>query len=206
MSVDAPALKPRPPPHAHDSGPARRYIGAPKATKGKFQRLRQRRRRVEARLPAGRASGVVQRRRPSPAAAVTFYGLLAVKRTATEADIKPPIASWPALAPRCQPRSRRHHDVPATGRAYEVPGDPNSAAATTPGSSSRRRRRPPNAPLTADYWRPPPPLRLAFHVRLLAGGRFHARDSRLAGYHRRHWRTLVTAWPMGADTFEEIWV
>ena len=145
----------------------------------------------------------------SPAAAVTFYGLLAVKRTATEADIK---TAYRKLAKRWHPDVNRDPDATTMfqqlGRAYEVLSDPQQRRRYDAGlqletSVTGRQTR----TLTTDYWRPP--LRCGWLS--MSGfwrvGRFHVQE--ILGWQDitdATGRTLVTAWPMGADTFEEIWV
>lgn len=144
-------------------------------------------------------------------AATTYYGLLGVKRTATDAEIK--------SAHRLMVK-RWHPDVNRDPDAGEMMKRINGAYAILANATLRRRydfgltlendaaqqgQRPPAT--TSSIWRPP--LRCGW---ILVEGVAHA--GRIAVQRILQWqditdaagRVMVTSWPTGATTFKTEWI
>ena len=145
----------------------------------------------------------------APAAAVTYYGLLGLKRDATADDIK---RAHRLMVKRWHPDINRDPDAGEMMKrinvAYAILAEPRLRAKYDAGlileAAVDKNARP---ALPGDYWRPP--LRCGW---LMADGVERLGRFRVAKIHQ--WqditdatgRVMVTSWPAGADTFKTEWV
>lgn len=148
----------------------------------------------------------------SPAAAMTYYGVLNVKRDADGAAIK---AAYRQMAKRWHPDINRDPDATEMfkriGAAYEVLSDGTKRRRYDAGlaleASLQQADRLSSRRSNDNHWRPP--LRCGW---LLVEG--VERLGRVVVSKIHQWqpivdsygRELVTSWPMGADSWLEAWV
>ena len=148
--------------------------------------------------------------------AATLYAVLAVKRSASVRTFARPIDAWRASGIRRVQEPDAHERFIRIQRAYDVLKDPACGRATMQGCSWNKlpecgaattRAVPTQLSAMIDGYRPP----LRCGILLVEGieqlGRFIV-DNILAWEDvvDAQGRTLVTSWPMGAETFEERWV
>lgn len=146
----------------------------------------------------------------APAAPMTYYGALGVKRDADAAAVK---TAYRQMAKRWHPDVNRDPDATEMfkriGQAYEVLSDPAKRRRYDAGLALEATMRREEKLTTTRHpdWRPP--VRCGW---LLVEGQ--ERLGRLVASKILQWqpitdnrgRELVTSWPMGADTWLEAWV
>lgn len=163
--------------------------------------------------------GVGGERPTTPTAATTLYGILGVRRSAGERELK---KAFRAMARRWHPDVNKDEDAPEMMKrindAYQVLGDPKMRKKYDAGlaleASLSRGASAPRTPWGAQglkgagpLWRPP--IRCGF---ILAEGT--ASLGRFLVEKIVQWediadaagRILVTSWPMGANHFVEQWI